>query len=72
MSSVLKAEEVAEQLGVTTNKLRQWRDQGTGPTWLRVGPNGVRYIDSSVVKWLVKQQSEQRPEVEVQQFGSEK
>lgn len=71
MSSVLKAEEVAAQLGVTTDKLQQWRDEGTGPTWLLVGENGIRYIDSSVVKWLIKQQTEQAPEVEVQQFGSE-
>ena len=71
MSSVLKAEEVATQLRVTTEKLQQWRDEGTGPTWLLVGENGIRYIDSSVVKWLIKQQTEQAPEVEVQQFGSE-
>lgn len=71
MSSVLKAEEVATQLGVTTEKLQQWRDEGTGPTWLLVGTNCVRYIDSSVVQWLIKQQTEKHPEVQVKQFGTD-
>lgn len=70
MSSVLKAEEVATQLGVTATKLKQWRDEGTGPTWLLVGENGIRYIDSSVVKWLIRQETEQHPEVDVHQFGN--
>lgn len=71
MSSVLKAEEVATQLGVTTDKLQQWRDEGTGPTWLLVGENGIRYIDSSVVKWLIRQEAEQHPEVDVRKFGND-
>lgn len=71
MSSVLKAEEVATQLGVTASKLQQWRDEGTGATWLLVGENGIRYIDSSVVKWLIRQEAEQHPEVDVRQFGND-
>lgn len=71
MSSVLKAEEVATQLGVTASKLQQWRDEGTGPTWLLVGENGIRYIDSSVVKWLIRQEVEEHPEVDVRKFGND-
>lgn len=71
MSFVLKTEEVAEQLGVTVDKLNQWRDAGTGPTWLLLGTDCVRYIDSSVVHWLVQQQDAEEPEIEVQQFRTD-
>ena len=71
MSSVLTVEEVATQLEVTTETLQQWRDEGTGPTWLLIDANCVRYIDSSVVNWLIIQQTEKHPEVEVKQFGTD-
>lgn len=71
MSSVLKTEEVAEQLGVTVATLNHWRHAGTGPTWLLLGTDCVRYIDSSVVHWLVQQQDAEQPEIDVQQFRTD-
>lgn len=72
MSSVLKAEEVAEQLGVTVGTLDEWRETGTGPTWLLLGSDCIRYIDSSVVQWLVHQRDTQDPALRVRQFRSTK
>ena len=44
-------DEVAEHLGIPLRTLAQWRHEGTGPRYLRVGRH-VRYRWADVEQWL--------------------
>ena len=52
MEQLLKPAAVAEMLHVTTETLRRWRDEGTGPPFKRLTARTVRYARSDVEEWL--------------------
>ena len=47
-------EKVAKQLGVTAQTLANWRSEGSGPRFVKVG-RLVYYRRSDVSAWLAKQ-----------------
>lgn len=47
----LSPSELAERLGVPQKTLAEWRSNGTGPAYQRVGRH-VRYAPSAVNAWL--------------------
>lgn len=55
MSRIITPSEVAAQLNVTEEDLAFWRETGLGPVWLKIEPDTVRYVDSSVHRWVMGQ-----------------
>lgn len=55
MSELLKAPEVAQQLGITPRTLRRWSRTGQGPAAVRVGTRYLRYRSEDVQKWICSQ-----------------
>jgi excisionase family DNA binding protein len=51
ITRLLTAHELASELGVGTQTLAQWRWQGVGPAFVKVG-RLVRYRRSDVDAWL--------------------
>lgn len=51
---LLTSEQVAELLQVPESTVGLWRQQGTGPAWLRIGKY-VRYRREDVRVWVVAQ-----------------
>jgi excisionase family DNA binding protein len=49
--------ELAEYLKVKPRTLQQWRSDGKGPRWTRVG-RVIRYRDSDVKEWLDQQEQQ--------------
>jgi excisionase family DNA binding protein len=47
----LTAQEVARILAVSTNTLRNWRQYGSGPRYVKIGDRLVRYRFDEVVAW---------------------
>ena len=51
---LMTQEEVAVALRVTTKRLKNWRENGTGgPRWLKVGNGAPRYRREDVETWLL-------------------
>ena len=48
----LTAAEVANILRVSSQSLKLWRKNGTGPPWIKVNQTTVRYSENSLNKWL--------------------
>ena len=48
----LTTAEVANILRVSTQSLKLWRKNGTGPPWVKVNNTSVRYSENSLFKWL--------------------
>lgn len=48
-------QEIADYLGVPARTLEQWRYRRTGPQWLKVGGQHVRYRWADVEAWLATQ-----------------
>ena len=57
---LLTAEQVADWLGVPERTIRYWREQGTGPPYVRLG-RWVRYRRGAVRAWLREQEQASRP-----------
>jgi len=53
LSVLMDPSEVGEYLGVPTGTLANWRYQGRGPAFVRVGRH-VRYRAEDVGEWLAK------------------
>lgn len=51
-TDTLTISEAAQLLRVTTLTLANWRNAGTGPPWIRLGPRTVRYRHASLVAYL--------------------
>lgn len=66
MALLLKADEVAEQLGVERETLARWRESGCGPNWLKLGEDGIRYIDDDVLEWVEQQARSNDPALRVE------
>jgi excisionase family DNA binding protein len=59
---LLTAADVADQLGIPASTLANWRYQGHGPRYLRIGRH-VRYLPSDVDEWLRHQRVRPTPSV---------
>jgi len=57
---LLTATDLAEQLGIPTSTLANWRYQGLGPRYLRIGRH-VRDHPDDVDEWLRAQRSRHTP-----------
>jgi predicted DNA-binding transcriptional regulator AlpA len=57
---LLKSKELAELLGFQESTLRQWRTEGIGPPYLRLG-HRVRYEFAVVTAWLAAHQVDGYP-----------
>lgn len=55
---LLRAQSVADLLGVSTSTLADWRKRGIGPRYLAPAPGTrwVRYRRSEVEAWLAEQE----------------
>ena len=51
MAPLLTPEHVSRYLGVPVGTLANWRYQGRGPTYLRVGRH-VRYRAQDITQWI--------------------
>ena len=58
--SLLTPVDVAKELGIPTSTLANWRYQGLGPRYLRIGRH-VRYHPADVDEWLRAQRSHHTP-----------
>jgi predicted DNA-binding transcriptional regulator AlpA len=56
---LLKSKELAELLGFQESTLRQWRSEGVGPPYLRLG-HRVRYSPEVVSAWVAAHQVDGR------------
>ena len=45
---------VAGLLNVSDRTLKRWRDDGTGPEWVRIG-GSIRYKGASLLRWAEAQ-----------------
>lgn len=52
--------EAAQLLRVTPLTLANWRKAGTGPPWVRIGPQTIRYRKASLVAYLDKLEAESK------------
>jgi predicted DNA-binding transcriptional regulator AlpA len=59
---LLTADDVATHLGVPASTLANWRYQGLGPRYLRIGRH-VRYDPVDVDAWIESQRVRQRGSV---------
>ncbi len=57
MDRLLTPQEVAHILGFTTNTLKQWRSDGRGMPFIRVGKS-IRYELKDVAEWIEKHKCE--------------
>jgi excisionase family DNA binding protein len=55
MSKMLDVKQAAERLNVPARLLNNWRVQGRGPRYTKVGPRLVRYSESDLEQWLKSQ-----------------
>lgn len=60
MAAGLTPKEVAAQLGVHTDTLKNWRAGGTGPKWFRMGPRLIRYPADGIEAWLAERPDSNR------------
>ena len=49
---LMTSTEVANILRVSSQSLKMWRKNGTGPPWIKVNQTTVRYSQNSLYKWL--------------------
>lgn len=47
-----KTQEAADLLGVSKRQLEEWREQGKGPAYSRIGPKLVVYPHATLIKYL--------------------
>lgn len=55
LARLLRPAEVADLLGVDARTLSEWRTNGHGPSYVRIGPvrrGAVRYREDAVTAWL--------------------
>lgn len=61
-SQLLTTRQVAEILGYKTDTLRKWRTQGCGPSYIKIGSRGIRYLVSDIqhfIDWCLGYQADQ-------------
>jgi predicted site-specific integrase-resolvase len=52
--------QVRELLQVSRRTLQRWRDEGTGPEYIRPSTRVIRYRRSAIEAWLREQERQQR------------
>jgi predicted DNA-binding transcriptional regulator AlpA len=50
--NVLTESEIARVVGVSVSGLRNWRREGSGPPYIRIGSRLIRYSAHDVQAWL--------------------
>lgn len=50
---LLSQDAVAELLGVTVRTVERWREEGSGPPFVKIG-RGVRYDERDLIAWLAE------------------
>ncbi len=58
-STQLTTKEVADRLGVHVQTVKNWRKQGTGPPFFKIGPRLIRYLKTEVDSWLENTETNQ-------------
>lgn len=51
---MLTTKQLAEQLKVDRKTVERWRKKGTGPKWIKLSDQVVRYDEKDVQEWLDK------------------
>lgn len=51
MSNLLTTTDLGERWGMNPDVLARWRNQGIGPTFVRIGPRAVRYSLEAVLAY---------------------
>jgi hypothetical protein len=54
MSTLMTPEEVADQLRMSVEALKQMRRRGEGPPFIQVTPRKVLYDEVAVQRWLLE------------------
>lgn len=49
---LMTTEEVAEYLGLAARTVKRWREENSGPQYIRINHKCVRYRQSEVDRWL--------------------
>jgi excisionase family DNA binding protein len=52
LDALLTPEDVAKRLGISPETLAQWRSQGRGMPYVKLGRNLVRYEESALKNWI--------------------
>ena len=58
MNPLLTINEVAEVLGVSRQRLYQWRHQGKGPPAIQLEGRLLRFDPTELDRWIEQQQSD--------------
>lgn len=53
-TDLLTIQEAAAILRVVPLTMKNWRDRGEGPPWIKIGPRAIRYRRSSLMAYLAK------------------
>ena len=64
MEALMTPEELGEKLAIPVKTLAEWRSNGTGPAYRRVGRH-VRYAPKDVETWLRDRYASPRPRAAV-------
>ncbi|PKN27055.1 MAG: DNA-binding protein [Deltaproteobacteria bacterium HGW-Deltaproteobacteria-21] len=49
---IIRENEAARRLNVSIQTLRNWRCQGKGPGYVRLGERAIRYVGESLDAWM--------------------
>jgi predicted DNA-binding transcriptional regulator AlpA len=65
MTELLDPRQVADLLGVTVQRLANWRYRGRGPNYIKLGYRSIRYQRADVEQWLAEHtiRAEDHPKV---------
>ena len=58
-TELMDSAELGKRLGKSAAALANWRYQGLGPRFIKLGPKAVRYRISDVEAWLDEQTRQQ-------------
>ena len=67
LKPMLNPRQAAEFIGVCTATLCHWRQRGSGPPWIRIGPHNkglIRYPVAEFMLWLQERESSPSTDVE--------
>jgi predicted DNA-binding transcriptional regulator AlpA len=53
MSPLKKPKEAAALLGVSERRLSRWRNENSGPDWVRLGHRSVAYTETALQSFIV-------------------
>lgn len=53
-AEVIRAKDLARQLGIGKSTLHRWRKQGRFPAPVQLGPRTAGYLKAEVARWLAE------------------